>query len=681
MRSPALIALLLGAVACGAPGPVPARPATPPPTLVAGPAAEAGAPPPAPPVPERVTADTPRTTAEGSTFTVPRGWTILSAGALSVLEAPEPDTHLAIFEGEAAGADAAVAAAWAAYRPDAQRRLRSQGSRPARQGWEEHRVYTYETSPNERAVVFAEARRRGGRWTVLVVDATTATLERRAVAVKQVQGSLRPQGYTRASLAGRPARPLDAARVAAVVGFVEESMRVLGIPGAAVSLVEDGKVVFEGGLGVRELGKPAPVDRDTLFAIASNTKALTTLLLARLVDEGKIAWDTRVTSVLPSFRLGDAATTARVEVAHLVCACTGLPRQDLEWIFAQGKITPERGLSFLATMVPTSGFGEVFQYSNVLAAAGGWVAGHVVHPDRDLGSAYDAAMRELIFAPLGMQRTRFDLDQVVRDDHASAHADDIHGHPAVRPIAKNLAIVPFRPAGGAWASVHDLTRYVLLEMDRGKLPDGRRFVSEANLLARRAPRVTAAEDATYGMGIYVDTGFGVPMVHHGGSLFGYKSDWILFPDQRVGAVILTNSDKGQLLLRPFARRVAEVVFDGRPEAAEDVAARAAAYASEQAEERARLSLPADTALVSLLAARYRSPELGAFAVKKRGADTVFDFGGFSTAVASRRNDDGTASFVAIDPGEPRLVDVAGARPGRRVLVLRDAQHEYVFSEE
>jgi CubicO group peptidase (beta-lactamase class C family) len=91
-------------------------------------------------------------------------------------------------------------------------------------------------------------------------------------------------------------------------------------------------VVYQGGLGVRQLGKPERVDADSLFIAASNTKALTTLLLARLVDEHKLRWDEPVIEAYPSFRLGDAETTRRVLVKHLVCACTGMPRQDLEWL-------------------------------------------------------------------------------------------------------------------------------------------------------------------------------------------------------------------------------------------------------------------------------------------------------------------------------------------------------------
>jgi CubicO group peptidase (beta-lactamase class C family) len=129
---------------------------------------------------------------------------------------------------------------------------------------------------------------------------------------------------------------------------------------------------------VKELGGVAKPDGDTLFMVASNTKALTTLLLAKLVDEHRLTWNTPVTTLFPKFRLCDAETTRSVEVKHLICACTGMPRQDLEWLFEFGKITPENSLTLLGTMQANSKFGELFQYSNLMAAAAGYTAAHVL---------------------------------------------------------------------------------------------------------------------------------------------------------------------------------------------------------------------------------------------------------------------------------------------------------------
>jgi CubicO group peptidase (beta-lactamase class C family) len=457
-------------------------------------------------------------------------------------------------------------------------------------------------------------------------------------------------------------------------------MQELGIPGVSMALVDGGKVVYEGGFGVRELGKPEKVDENTLFMAASNTKGMTTLLLSELVDEKKLKWDEPVTDAYPSFKLGDADTTKKVLVKNLICACTGLPRQDLEWIFEFKNATPESTLALLGTMQPTSKFGEVFQYSNLMAAAAGYIGAHLVYPDKELGAAYDEAMQKKIFDPLRMTSTTFDYAHALAGDHASPHGDDIDGKPALANMAFNYSIVSARPAGGVWTSSGDLIRYVQLELAHGKLPNGKQLVSSENLLMRRAPQVAVGEDQTYGMGLIVDKTYGVPIVHHGGSMAGFKTDIYFLPDSGIGAVLLTNSDNGGMLLGPFRRRLQEVVFDGKPEAVADVAASAARYKAALAKERERLVVPADPSLVSGLAKRYSSKELGELAVSSQNGVTTFDFGEWKSTVASRKNDDGTISFITIDPTNDGFEFVVGNRAGKRVLVIRDGQHEYIFTE-
>jgi CubicO group peptidase (beta-lactamase class C family) len=217
--------------------------------------------------------------------------------------------------------------------------------------------------------------------------------------VELIFGRLLPKGYERESFADKKAHKLDATRIAAIKDFIENGRKELGIPGVSLGIVEDGKVVFAGGFGLRELGGTAKPDADTLYMIASNTKAMTTLMLAKLVDEKRFTWETPVTSLLPSFKLGDADTTKRVLVKNLVCACTGLPRQDYEWLFQFKGVTPQGALAALATVQPTSKFGEIFQYSNLLAGAGGFVGGHVLYPKLELGAAFDEAMRTRVFGP------------------------------------------------------------------------------------------------------------------------------------------------------------------------------------------------------------------------------------------------------------------------------------------
>ena len=182
------------------------------------------------------------------------------------------------------------------------------------------------------------------------------------------------------------------------------------------------------------------------------------------------------------------------------------------------------------------------------------------------------------------------------------------------------------------------------------------------------------------MGLVVERTYGVPVVSHGGSMAGFRSNLYFLPDSGIGAVLLTNSDNGGMLLGPFGRRLLEVVFDGRLEAAGDVASHAATHKVELTKARERLVVPAAPTLVAGLAKRYSSRELGDIAVLNQDGVTTFDFGEWKSTVASRKNDDGTVSFITIDPTDDGFEFVMGERAGKRVLIIRDGQHEYIFTE-
>jgi hypothetical protein len=154
---------------------------------------------------------------------------------------------------------------------------------------------------------------------------------------------------------------------------------------------------------------------------------------------------------------------------------------------------------------------------------------------------------------------------------------------------------------------------------------------------------------------------------------------IFLPDHGVGAVILTNSDTGSYLLGLFRRRLLEVLFDGKPEAVEQATVAAAQRIASIAKERERLAVPADAMEVAKLASRYSNPALGELRVSAHDGGTIFDFGQWHSAVASRKNDDGTMSFVLIDP-TIWFNFVVSERDGKKALVVRDAQHEYAFVE-
>ncbi|WP_208113611.1 serine hydrolase domain-containing protein [Tahibacter aquaticus] len=614
----------------------------------------------------------------GTRFVVPKGWSIRNQDGAAILGAPEGDAHIVIREGGSDGADAAVAATWAAYRPGFAATAQA-ADRPAREGWDQTRRYRYE-SPDGTRNLFALALRKGEHWTVVISDLSAAVAERRDAQLEVIFNTLLPQGYTRETFAGRPAHRLDAARIALLTELIETARKTLDIPGVALGLVQDGKVVFEGGFGVRQIGRAAPVDARTLFNIASNGKALTTLMLARQVEAGRFDWNTPVASIWREFRVGDAETTRRVAVKHLICACTGMPRQDYEWMFEGDHSTAASMMQLLSTAQPTSEFGDIYQYSNLMAAAAGFFGGHVLYPRRELGAAYDAAMQQLVFGPLGMSATTADFRRALAGNHAAGHAPDIQGNVRIAGQGLNRAAISTRPSGNHWSNVRDLLRYVRMELANGLLPDGRRYIGEDVLLARREPQVTEGRDEYYGMGLKIDRQWGVPVIHHGGTAIGYRSDMIWLPDHGVGAVILINSDSGSLLRSLFRRRLLEVLFDGQPVALQELLSQAGKTQSAVAGQREQLSIPADAAAAGRLAPSYRSAELGRLDVRRKNGVTRFDFGGWSSEVATRPSKDGRLTFVTIAPGEDGFEFDVAERDGKRRLVVRDAQHEYEFVE-
>ncbi len=257
------------------------------------------------------------------------------------------------------------------------------------------------------------------------------------------------------------------------------------------------------------------------------------------------------------------------------------------------------------------------------------------------------------------------------------HSPDVDGKTAHAVMEINYAIIPLRPAGAAWSNVHDMLHYVQMELDEGKLPDGKTYIPKEPLLERRVKQVPIGQDDIYGMGLMVNTTYGIPVVHHGGDMIGFHSDMMWLPGQDVGAVILTNADPGWILRTIYRRKLLEVLFDGKPEADAQVASQAKSFYADLAAERKLMTVPADPAEGAKLASKYTSAALGDIAVTHPDGTTVFDFGEWKSPMASRKNPDGSVSFLTTRPGGEGFEFVVGSGP-KKTLIIRDGQHEYVF---
>ncbi len=626
-----------------------------------------------------VATDTPATTASGHRYRLPAGWTQVQRGQAVVLQAPEGGSWIALVETDAGNAAEALSQAWLSYagRPPPEQQLAVPLAN--RNGWVDGLDQWYRAPPGEPRRLAARAMRHGSRWVVRIDDLAIAVAGKRAADLSLIRDEFVPAGHVRESFAGRRAQRLDAAKIEQLLAFVRRSQQALGVPGISIGLVQGGEVVYAGGFGVRKVGRPEPVDADTLYLIASNTKSLTTAMLAKLADEGRLRWDAPVTESMPTFALADADATGRMQVRHLACACAGLPYRNLDWEFAPPDAPAWRVFDILRRMRPTSAFGSSYQYTNPPAAAAGYVGGRLAYPDLEIGAAYDRAMATRLFEPLGMSRTTFDFDRAMRGNYARSHALGLDGRLALIDPRRDRQMHAVRPTGGAWSNVNDLLAYVKLELRGGTLDDGRRHISESALRERWKPQIATGRHSWYGLGLDTDVSTGTPMIHHGGRLYGQRSEMVWWPEHDLGLVILMNASTGNALMEAFPRKLMELLFDGRPEADSMVAAAAAAERAQSQARRRDWTFPAEPQHAARLASRYRNALLGELRVESTGGELRFGFAAWDVPVASRLNANGEVEFSAAIPSPPPPW-TAAATPAGRTLTLRDAQNEYVFEE-
>jgi CubicO group peptidase (beta-lactamase class C family) len=353
-----------------------------------------------------------------------------------------------------------------------------------------------------------------------------------------------------------------AARIAAsqvaVDGFddyVTAAMREWKVPGLAVAVVEDDRVVLARGYGVREHGKADRVDEHTVFAIGSSTKAFTAAAIGTLVDAGVVDLDSPVIRYLPGFLLFDPYVTREVTVRDLLTHRTGVAGGDLLW--ASGALSRDEIVHRLRFIPPTWSLRARFDYSNVMFIAAGQVLAAAT------GKTYDAVIRERILEPLGMAAATTS----VRDLPPGGNVASPHEPSARGPLPVRWRVMDNTVAGGGInASVRDMAQWLRLNLANGVL-DGRRVVSEAYMREMRTPQTLirregfwadmtpAAHFMTYGLGWILSDYHGRQLVQHGGGIDGMSAMVGLLPEANVGIVVLSNLNGNQLpaalMLRVF----------------------------------------------------------------------------------------------------------------------------------
>jgi CubicO group peptidase (beta-lactamase class C family) len=332
--------------------------------------------------------------------------------------------------------------------------------------------------------------------------------------------------------------------------YVASSMKTFDVPGIAVAIVKDGRVLVAKGYGVRKLGEPTPVDEFTLFGIGSNTKAFTTAALATLVDEGKLSWDDPVYQRLPGFVMYDPYVSHEMTIRDLLThrSGTGLGEGDLLF-WPHTTYTRNEIIYKLRFMKPASSFRSHYAYDNLLYMTAGQIIPAVT------GTSWDDYIRQRIFTPLGMTHSNVSNANIKPgDDVAFPHSR----------LAGKLHVIPFEildnagPAGSINSCAADMAKWVLLQLNRGKFPDrdahlfseerSREMWSPQTILpiGDPPPSLTGlkANFADYALGWGLRDYHGRKLVGHTGGVGGFVSRVMLVPEENLGVVVLTNAEEG-----------------------------------------------------------------------------------------------------------------------------------------
>jgi CubicO group peptidase (beta-lactamase class C family) len=314
-------------------------------------------------------------------------------------------------------------------------------------------------------------------------------------------------------------------------------------PGMAIAIVKDNKTVFAKGYGVRELGKPEKVDENTVFAIASNSKAFTTAALSILIDEGKIgSWDDKVIQYLPEFKLYDPYVTENVTIRDLVSHRTGLDTFSGDLLWYGTNYGSDEILRRAQYLVPHGKFRASYGYQNLMFIA----AGRVI--ERVSGKTWGQFVSERILQPLGMNRTVTSAKDL--KENAALPHNESGGKLRVLPRGNgdNSAA-----AGGINSSAADMAKWLLLQLGKGEY-ESRRIVSAKNIWEMQQPAVILpiTEGASrnnptrhfnaYALGWNVYDYQGRKIVTHSGGIDGMLSRTVLIPEENIGFVILTNGE-------------------------------------------------------------------------------------------------------------------------------------------
>jgi CubicO group peptidase (beta-lactamase class C family) len=323
--------------------------------------------------------------------------------------------------------------------------------------------------------------------------------------------------------------------------YVNGALAEWKIPGVAVSIVKDGKVVYMKGFGVKDIETKEPVDENTIFMIGSNTKAFTATALAILHAEKKLSLDDKVQKWFPGFTLYDPWVAKEANIRDLLCHRLGFETFQGDFMYFDSDLTEQEVFEKLAKLKPMYGFRSRWGYTN--AAFG--VAGEVLRRASD--HSWAEFITERIFQPLDMKSTiALTKDITSAPNRSSAHT--VHQN--------TLKKIPYgrldnmSPAGSISSSVRDLNNWLLVQLDSGKLNGKQVLPAKAivetwqphSILGDQPPIFNTGHFSLYGLGWFLQEYNGKKMVSHTGGINGFVTSVTMFPEENLGFVVLTNTD-------------------------------------------------------------------------------------------------------------------------------------------
>jgi CubicO group peptidase (beta-lactamase class C family) len=406
------------------------------------------------------------------------------------------------------------------------------------------------------------------------------------------------------------------------------------VPGAAIAVVQDGKVAFAKAYGQRDVEANLPVTAATQFVTCSITKSFTATAMALLHNEGRLDWTKPVRDYLPEFRLHDPVATERVTILDLLSHQSGLPRHD--WVYLPGDRAPAELLGIMRYLEPSFDIRSAHEYNNLCYN----VVGLLI--ERVSGQSYEAFIRARLTDRLGMT-VGFTLDDL------EASADAARPYMMREDTRLPAPRLPFRAvaAGAINASVAGLANWMLLHLGKGEF-NGERLLPAALIDALHVPRVYYPQpgpaefgEAHYGLGFRCQSYRGDRLVFHGGGLPGWGTLMTLVPDFGIGIAVLTNRSPNEGVARPLTWHVIDRLRGREPidwrgrgrEQREHAIAQIQAYKTAREKARHTNTRPAHDLVA--YTGDYEHPAYGLMSIKEQGGALHWSWRGMFAAMIHR----------------------------------------------